>query len=53
LSTTYNDQIIGAVGTSAGSVEQGIAVAKAAAAPISTKAKPLETGDESSANPGV
>ncbi|NEJ20743.1 heme-binding protein [Rhizobium leguminosarum] len=40
LPVKYDDQIIGAVGTSAGSVEQDIAVAMAAAEAISPKAKP-------------
>jgi uncharacterized protein GlcG (DUF336 family) len=53
LPVTYDDQIIGAVGTSAGSVEQDIAVAKAAAAAISTKAKSQEKSDESSADTRV
>ncbi|TAY19525.1 heme-binding protein [Rhizobium leguminosarum] len=40
LPVKYDDQIIGAVGTSAGSVEQDIAVAVAAAEAISPNAKP-------------
>lgn len=40
LPVELNDQIIGAVGASAGSVEQDVAVAEAAAAAISPKAKP-------------
>ncbi|MBY3234790.1 heme-binding protein [Rhizobium laguerreae] len=40
LPVKYDDQIIGAVGTSAGSVEQDIAVAMAAAGAILPKAKP-------------
>ncbi|MBX4863058.1 heme-binding protein [Rhizobium sophorae] len=40
LPVKYDDQIIGAVGTSAGSVEQDIAVAMAAAEAISPNAKP-------------
>lgn len=37
LPVTIGDQIVGAVGTSAGSVEQDIAVAEAAAAAIARK----------------
>ncbi|CAK05799.1 MULTISPECIES: GlcG/HbpS family heme-binding protein [Rhizobium] len=40
LPVKYDNQIIGAVGTSAGSVEQDIAVAVAAAEAISPNAKP-------------
>ncbi|NKL33949.1 heme-binding protein [Rhizobium leguminosarum bv. viciae] len=40
LPVKYDDQIIGAVGTSAGSVEQDIAVAMAAAEAISPNVKP-------------
>jgi uncharacterized protein GlcG (DUF336 family) len=40
LPVTVGDQIVGAVGTSAGSVEQDIAVAEAAAAAITTNSKP-------------
>jgi len=40
LPVTVDDQIVGAVGTSAGSVEQDIAVAKAAAAAISQSTAP-------------
>jgi uncharacterized protein GlcG (DUF336 family) len=40
LPIKYDDQIIGAVGASAGSVEQDVAVAMAAAEAISPKAKP-------------
>jgi len=40
LPVTVGDQIVGAVGTSAGSVEQDIAVAEAAAAAIAKNPKP-------------